>query len=244
MSYPGYLSDRIELGYKCENDLKPITFRRISNEMLSLIGIKQISILVENQDFQKSACTLGAGVLLAVAAASGGNLPPISTSDPPLSPTPIERVISIQNGGGEGPSNFPSPVGNPGRPSSTGTGKGLVPYVPYVNPYRVPPKVVNSGLGAGANPAGAGGGGGAAEFDDQCPAPKKKQQSQKSDINEFQSTISNSKKKKKQEADQCELNENITHKINEEFESNAVKKLVKTALGNQRVKQEYEVIRY
>jgi hypothetical protein len=40
----------------------------------------------------------------------------------------------------------------------TGTGKGLVPYVPYVNPYRVPPKIVNSGLGAGANPAGAGGG--------------------------------------------------------------------------------------
>ena len=93
---------------------------------------------------------------------------------------------------------------------------------------------------------GAGGGGGAAEFDDQCPVPKKQQQSQKSDRNEFQSTISNSKKKKKkkQEADQCELNENITHKINEKFESNAVKKLVKTALDNQRVKQEYEVIRY
>jgi hypothetical protein len=43
MNYPGYLSDRIELGYKCENDLKPITFRRISNEMLSLIGINNVN---------------------------------------------------------------------------------------------------------------------------------------------------------------------------------------------------------
>lgn len=66
-----------------------------------------------------------------------------------------------------GPSNFPTlPSG--GRPS---------PSVPGVNPYRVPPKVLNQGpgLGAGANSAGAGNGGGAAEFDDKCPAPNKEQ---------------------------------------------------------------------
>jgi len=146
---------------------------------------------------------------------------------------------SVPTSPGRGqPNPFPTPPsgGRPTRPST-----GVNPY----GIYRPTPKVVDQGLGAGANPAGAGGGGGAAEFDDQCPAPKKQQQSQKSDRNEFQSTISNSKKKKKkkQEADQCELNENITHKINEKFESNAVKKLVKTALDNQRVKQEYEVIK-
>lgn len=41
---------------------------------------------------------------------------------------------------------------------------------PYI--YRTPPKVVDQGLGAGANPAGAGGGGGAREFDDLSSLPK------------------------------------------------------------------------
>jgi hypothetical protein len=144
---------------------------------------------------------------------------------------------SVPTSPGRGqPNPFPTPPsgGRPTRPST-----GVNPY----GIYRPTPKVVDQGLGAGANPAGAGGGGGAAEFDDQCLAPKKQQQSQKSDRNEFQSTIFNSKKKKKQEADQCELNENITYKINEKFESNAAKKLVKTALDNQLVKQEYEVIK-
>jgi len=61
-----------------------------------------------------------------------------------------------------GPSNFPTPPsgGRPSRPVTT----------PYVNPYRVPHKLV-PGPGAGANPAGAGGGG-FAEFDDNCPVPK------------------------------------------------------------------------
>lgn len=63
-----------------------------------------------------------------------------------------------------GPSNFPTPPSG-GRPSRS----------VYVPKYRIVPKVVNPGLGAGANPAGAGGDGGAAEFDDQCPVPKNQQ---------------------------------------------------------------------
>jgi len=52
--------------------------------------------------------------------------------------------------------------------------------------------------------------------------------------------VYNSKPKhKKKSEDQCELN----GEINEKFESNSVKKLVKTALGNQKVKQEYEGIK-
>lgn len=39
--------------------------------------------------------------------------------------------------------------------------------MPGVNPYRVAPKIVDPGLGAGANPAGAGSGGGNPEFEDQ-----------------------------------------------------------------------------
>ncbi len=54
---------------------------------------------------------------------------------------------------------------------------------------------------------------------------------------------SNAPKKKKQSTEQCKLDENITHQINEKFASNAVKKLVKTALDNPRVKQEYQRIK-
>ena len=46
-----------------------------------------------------------------------------------------------------GPSNFPTPPSG-GRPSQP----------VYVPKYRTAPKIVNPGLGAGANPAGAGGG--------------------------------------------------------------------------------------
>ena len=103
---------------------------------------------------------------------------------------------SVPTSPGRGqPSNFPTPPAG-GRPSRN---------VPGVNPYPVAPKIVDQGLGAGANPAGAGGGGGAAEFDDQCSVPKKKQQSQKSDKNKVQSDVYNSKKKKKREAEQCKL---------------------------------------
>jgi len=95
---------------------------------------------------------------------------------------------------------------NPKRPRPVTPPSGGRPNRPvYVPNYRTPPIGVDQGFGAGANPAG---GGGAAEFDDQCPAPKKKQQSQKSDRNDFQSDIYNSKKKK-QSAEQCELDENV-----------------------------------
>lgn len=101
------------------------------------------------------------------------------------------------------PSQFhiPPSGGRSSRPSI-----GVNPY----GIYRPTPKVVDQGLSTGANQAGAGGRGGAAEFDDQCPAPKKQQQSQKSDRNEFQPDIDNSKKRKKREAEQSELNDNVT----------------------------------
>ena len=69
-----------------------------------------------------------------------------------------------------GPSSFPTPPsgGRPSQPSRPATGTN-----PYI--YRTPPKVVDQGLGAAANPVGAGNGGGAAEFDDTCPAPNKEQ---------------------------------------------------------------------
>jgi hypothetical protein len=103
-----------------------------------------------------------------------------------------------------GPSHLPTPPSG-GQPSRPVTG---------VNPYRVPPKVVNQGLGAGANPAGAGG---AAEFDDNSPVPKKEQsQELKTFDYEYRS---NDPKNKKQSKDQCELNENTPREINEKFES-------------------------
>jgi len=87
---------------------------------------------------------------------------------------------------GSGPSNFPTPPSG-GRPSRS---------VPGLNPYRVAPKVVDQGFGAGANPAGAGGGGGAAEFDDKCPAPNK-EQSQESSTHHHDFPQKSKKKKKR-----------------------------------------------
>ena len=67
---------------------------------------------------------------------------------------------SVPTSPGRGqPSNFPTP----GRPSRN---------VPGVNPYRVPPKIVDQGLGAGANPAGAGNGGGAPCLLYTSPSPR------------------------------------------------------------------------
>lgn len=88
---------------------------------------------------------------------------------------------------------------------------------------------------AGANP---GRGGGAAEFDDQGPvAENQKSQESKTFDSDYRS---NTKKKQK---DQCSLDENTSNEINEKFDSKAVKKLIKTALENQKVKQEYEGIK-
>jgi len=105
--------------------------------------------------------------------------------------------VPISPGRGQ-PSHFSTP---PSRPSRPATG-----VTPYVNPYRVPPKVVNqgSGLGAPANPAGAPNW----DDDDQCPVPEN-QQSQESKVSQYDYR-SNAPKKKKQSAEQCELDENVT----------------------------------
>lgn len=110
-----------------------------------------------------------------------------------------DSASSVPTSTGRGqPSNFPTPPSG-GRPSRN---------VPGVNPYRVAPKIVDQGLGAGANPAGAGNGGGAPEFDDQCPVTEN-QKSQESKVSDYDYP-SNAPKKKKQSAEQCELDENIT----------------------------------
>ncbi len=100
---------------------------------------------------------------------------------------------SVPTSPGRGqPSNFPTPPagGRPSRPV-------------YVPKYRTAPKVVDQGLGAGANPAGAGGGSGAAEFDDQCPVSEN-QKSQESKVSGYDYRL-NDPKKKKESAEQCEL---------------------------------------
>jgi len=71
---------------------------------------------------------------------------------------------------------------------------------------------------------------------------QKKQQSQESNNFDYDYRSNYPKNKNKSE-DQCQLNENTPREINEKFESKPVKKLVKTALGNQKVKQEYEGIK-
>ena len=110
-----------------------------------------------------------------------------------------DSAPSVPTSTGRGqPSKFPTPPSG-GRPSRN---------VPGVNPYRVAPKIVDQGLGAGANPAGAGNGGGAPEFDDQCPVPEN-QKSQESKVSDYDYP-SNAPKKKKQSAEQCELDENVT----------------------------------
>ena len=94
-----------------------------------------------------------------------------------------------------GPSNFPTPPSG-GQPSRN---------VPGVNPYRVAPKVIDQGLGAGGNPAGAGHGAGAPEFDDNSPVPEKEKSQESFDYD----YSSNSPKKKKKSAEQCELDEKV-----------------------------------
>jgi len=106
----------------------------------------------------------------------------------------VDSAPSVPTSLGRGqPSQFPTPPsgGRPSRPV-------------YVPKYRTAPKIVDQGLGAGANPAGAGGGGGggAAEFDDQCPVPEN-QKSQESKVSEYDYLP----KKKKQSAEQSELEE-------------------------------------
>ena len=80
-----------------------------------------------------------------------------------------DQQVILAKTGDSAPS-VPTSTGR-GQPSNFPTSPSIGRNVPGVNPYRVAPKIVDQGLGAGANPAGAGNGGGAPEFDDQCPVP-------------------------------------------------------------------------
>jgi len=89
------------------------------------------------------------------------------------------EVILVKSGDSGSPSNVPSNIGRQGQgptnfPTPPSGGRPSRPV--YVPKYRTAPKIVDQGLGAGANPAGAGGGGGggAAEFDNNSPVPKKR----------------------------------------------------------------------
>ena len=146
-----------------------------------------------------------------------------------------QKVILVKTG--DSSSSVPTQTGR-GQPNNFPTGSTNGRRTPHVNPHRTPPKVVDQNLGAGANPAGAGGGGEAAEFDDECPVPKKEEsQEQKTFDYDYRS------ENKRKSDDQCSLDENTPNEINEKFDSKAVKKLIKTALENQKVKQEYEGIK-
>jgi len=85
---------------------------------------------------------------------------------------PNSQAILVKTG-----DSTPSVPTSPGRgqPNNFPTGSTGGRRTPHVNPYRTPPRVVDQGLGAAANPAGAGNGGGAPEFEDNSPAPKKEQ---------------------------------------------------------------------
>ena len=159
----------------------------------------------------------------------------LSNQELDLLDDPNSQAILVKTG-----DSTPSVPTSPGRgqPNNFPTGSIGGRHTPHVNPYRTPPRVFDQGLGAGANPGGAGGGGGAAEFDDECLVPKK-EQSQESKTLDYDYRSKN----KKKSDDQCSLDENTLNEINEKFDSNAVKKLIKTALENQRVEQEYEGIK-
>lgn len=142
--------------------------------------------------------------------------------------------VSTSPGRGQ-PSNFPTPPAG-GRPSRN---------VPGVNPYPVAPKIVDQGLGAGANPAGADGGGGAAEFDDQCSVPEN-QKSQESKVSDYDYR-SNSPKKKKKSQDQCSIDEQNKAGIDElpdssefiyKLETKTARKALKTVWKNPEAKKE------
>lgn len=102
------------------------------------------------------------------------------------------QQVILAKAEGSAPSNFPVAPPSGARPSRPATGTK-----PYVNPYRVPPRVDNQGpgLGAGANPAGAGAHN---EFDDIRPIPDK----QKLDQNNPEHPSFYSKKKKLE--DECQ----------------------------------------
>ena len=107
--------------------------------------------------------------------------------------------VPISLGRGQ-PSHFPTPPSHPSRP------------VRGVNPYRVAPKIVDPGLGAGANPAGAGNGG--ADWDEH----PKKEQPQESKTFDYDYR-SNSPKNEKKSQDQCSIDEQNKAGIDELLDS-------------------------
>lgn len=152
------------------------------------------------------------------------------------------QVILVKTG-----DSAPSVPTSPGRgqPNSFPSGSTGRRRTPHVNPYRIPPRVVNQGLGAAANPAGAGNEGGAPEFEEECPVPKK-EQSQKSKTFDYDYR-SNDSKKKKQSEDQCPIYEQNKAGIDElpdssEFiynlETKTVKKALKKVWKNPEAKKE------
>jgi len=85
-------------------------------------------------------------------------------------------------------------------------------YTPKIGP-RIPPKVVDQGLGGAPNPGGDGN-------DDKCPAPNK-EQSQESSTHHHDFTLSSKKKKKRNQ----HLNQQIkVNGENFEFERNQIEK--------------------
>ena len=132
-----------------------------------------------------------------------------------------------------GPSNFSTPPwgGRPNRPV-------------YLPKYRTAPKVVDQGLGAGANPAGAGGGGGPAEFDDQCPVLGN-QKSQESKVSDYDYP-SNAPKKSNQRINVqlmnktklVSMNYQIVPSLYYNLETKTAKKALKRVWKNPEAKEE------
>lgn len=101
------------------------------------------------------------------------------------------------------------PASRPGRRANSG---------PKINPpgYRVPPKVVDQGLGGAPNPSGDGN----AQFDDKCPAPNK-EQSQESSTHRHDFTQKSKIKEKRNQ----HLNQQIeVNGENFEFERDQIEK--------------------
>lgn len=92
-----------------------------------------------------------------------------------------------------GPSNLPTTGGRPSR------------NVPGLNPYRVAPKIVDQGLGAG-------GGGGNDNFDDSGPS------SQKQNLDEICSEHPSFYSDKKKSDEQCELEEEVKSEVKIDFD--------------------------
>ena len=103
------------------------------------------------------------------------------------------RQVILAKAEGKG-SNTPGGVhGFPIAPAPKRPVRPPSDYTPKIGP-RIPPKVVDQGLGGAGNPAGAGGGDGNVQFDDKCPAPNK-EQSQESSTHHHDFTQKSKKKK-------------------------------------------------